>query len=92
MKPLHNIVLIAAGLALGGNAWAQQDQIDLEGARIFGNRDLPNITYVVPWKDEQLEVMDIQPMGNLFDDALKPIDRDVFIREIEYYELLQTGK
>lgn len=92
MKPLNYLTLLAAGLASSGTVWAQQDQIDLEGARIFGNRDLPNITYVVPWKDEQLEVMDIQPMGNLFDDALKPIDRDVFIREIEYYELLQNGK
>lgn len=89
MKPLNNMIL-AASVIIGPQAWAQSE-IDLDGARIFGNRDLPNITYVVPWKDEQLEVVDIQPMGNLFDDALKPIDRDVFIREIEYYELLQQG-
>lgn len=89
MKPL-NYMIFAVCVVTGSQGWAQSE-IDLDGARIFGNRDLPNITYVVPWKDEQLEVVDIQPMGNLFDDALKPIDRDVFIREIEYYELLQQG-
>lgn len=66
-----------------------QEEIDLEGARIFGNKDLPNITYIVPWKDEQVDMVDVQPVGNLFDEALAPIDRDVFLREVEYYDLLQ---
>lgn len=66
-----------------------QDEIDLEGARIFGNRDLPNITYIVPWKDEELEVLDIQPVTNFFDNALKPLDRTEFLREIEHLERLK---
>jgi hypothetical protein len=84
--------LILAGLltfSLSTGHVLAQDQIDLEGARIFGNRDLPNITYIVPWKDDKLELMEVQPIGTLFDEALLPIDRDVFIREVEYYELLQ---
>ncbi len=66
-----------------------QDELDLEGARVFGNRDLPNITYIVPWKDEELEVIDIQPVTNFFENALKPLDREVFLREIEHLERLQ---
>ncbi len=66
-----------------------QDELDLEGARVYGNRDLPNITYIVPWKDEELEVIDIQPVTNFFENALKPLDRDVFLREIEHLERLQ---
>ena len=90
MKPLITMTLLAMAL-LSGNAIAQ-DQLDLDGAQIFGNRDMPNITYVVPWKEDQIDVVDIQPIGNLLDDALQPIDRDVFVREIEYYELLQSGE
>lgn len=90
MKPLQWVVLGA--LVLGTGAVRSQDQVDLEGARLFGNRDLPNITYVVPWKEEKLESLDIQPIGNLFDEALKPLDRDVFVREVEYYDLLQKPK
>lgn len=90
MKPLTRTILSALALT-AGNATAQE-QIDLEGARLFGNRDLPNITYVVPWKEEGFEALDVQPVGDLFDEALKPLDRDVFIREVEYYELLQGKK
>ena len=71
------------------SVYAQEDEIDLEGARVFGNRDLPNITYIVPWKDEELEVLDIQPVTNFFDNALKPLDRDAFLREIEHLERLR---
>ena len=66
-----------------------QDELDLEGARVFGNRDLPNITYIVPWKDEELDVIDIEPVTNFFDNALQPLDRDVFLREIEHLERLK---
>lgn len=90
MKPLTRTILTALALS-AGNATAQE-QIDLEGARLFGNRDLPNITYVVPWKEESFQALDVQPVGDLFDEALKPLDRDVFIREVEYYELLQGKK
>lgn len=69
-------------------AFAQQE-LDLEGARIFSNKELPNITYIVPWKDEKLDTIDIQPIGNLFEEALRPVDREVFKREVELYQLLQ---
>jgi len=31
------------------NAYAQE-RVDLEGATIIGNRELPKVLYVVPWK------------------------------------------
>ena len=86
MRPLLFLILTPGFFISLAQA---QEEIDLEGARIFGNKDLPNITYIVPWKDEQVDMVDVQPVGNLFDEALAPIDRDVFLREVEYYDLLQ---
>jgi len=86
MKPLILMCYIASWTI---PAFAQEE-VDLEGARIFGNKDLPNITYIVPWKDEKLDSIEIQPIGNLFEEALKPVDREVFKREIELYQLLQN--
>ena len=83
------LLLVLIFCAMSSQAIAQ-DEIDLEGARVFGNRDLPNITYIVPWKDEELEVLDIQPVTNFFDNALKPLDRDEFLREIEHLERLRN--
>lgn len=69
-----------------------QDQVDLEETRVFGNRDQPNITYVVPWKDEELEVVDMQPVTDFFDNALQPLDREVFLREMEHLDRLQKQR
>lgn len=90
MKPLTWLVF--CGLAVCSQMARSEDQINLEGARLFGNRDLPNITYVIPWKEEKIDAVDIKPISNLFDEALKPLDRDVFMREVEYYDLLQGQK
>ena len=32
-------------------AWSAEDRIELETTRIKGNQELPQILYVVPWKD-----------------------------------------
>lgn len=32
-------------------AWSVEDRIELETTRIKGNQELPQILYVVPWKD-----------------------------------------
>lgn len=88
MKPLISVAFFTATMALATSTLAQDNN---SGATIFGNREMPNITYVVPWKEDQIDVMEVQPVGNLFDEALQPIDRDVFVREIEYFELLQNG-
>ncbi|NOY72442.1 MAG: hypothetical protein GXP14_08715 [Gammaproteobacteria bacterium] len=86
MKPL--IVLCSIIVSWSVPVFAQQE-FDLEGARIFSNKELPNITYIVPWKDEKLDKIEIQPIGNLFEEALKPVDREVFKREVELFQLLQ---
>jgi hypothetical protein len=88
MKPLLSVVLLASAGVFTSSIQAQESN---SGATIFGNREMPNITYVVPWKEDQVDVVEVQPVGNLFDEALLPIDRDVFVREIEYFELLQGG-
>lgn len=84
--------LILPGLIILSGAFPAfaQHEVDLDGARIFSNKELPNITYIVPWQDEQLDTIEIQPIGNLFEEALEPVDREVFKREIELYQLLNN--
>ncbi|VAW84233.1 hypothetical protein MNBD_GAMMA16-1497 [hydrothermal vent metagenome] len=86
MKPLILLSLIIVSWTAPALA---QNEVDLEGARIFGNKELPNITYIVPWQDERLDTIEIQPIGNLFEEALEPVDREIFKRKIELYQLLQ---
>ena len=73
-------MLIAAGLA---PAWAQ-DRADIKGSQIIGNRELPKVLYIVPWKKPLVGDQSGRPAVSVLDEALAPIDREVFRRELKY--------
>lgn len=64
---------------------AVADRLDLDASVVTGNRELPKVLYIVPWKKAELGDLPEQPFNSLLDEALKPIDRDVFRREVAYY-------
>ncbi|OGI61634.1 MAG: hypothetical protein A2W18_15065 [Candidatus Muproteobacteria bacterium RBG_16_60_9] len=65
------------------------DRADLEGAQITGSRELPKVLYIVPWKQPLPTDLVGRPAQSLLDEALAPIDREVFRREVQYHALLQ---
>ena len=69
-----------------------EDQIELQGTTVVGNRELPKVLYIVPWKKANADNLMGNPMANLVGDSLAPIDRDVFRREVEYYDRLSARK
>jgi hypothetical protein len=71
----------------GTNVWAA-DRADLEGTSIIGSRELPKVTYIVPWKKPLPGDLVGRPVASLLDEALAPVDRDVFRREVEYHVLI----
>lgn len=80
------VILFTFMLACSIQAASAQDRIDLEmeGTAVIGNRELPKVLYVVPWK--RSELADDEPgVQGLVDEALGPLDREVFVREVEYY-------
>ncbi len=68
------------------------DRLDLEGATITGNQELPKALHIVPWKSAQAGELATRPMNSLVDEILAPIDRDVFLRELEYFEAVHSSK
>jgi hypothetical protein len=64
------------------------DQIDLDTTQITGNRELPNVMYVVPWKKADLGDFAGRPPKSLLDELLAPVDRDVFRRQNRYFAAL----
>jgi hypothetical protein len=67
------------------------DRIDLETTIVTGNRELPKVLYIVPWKKADLGELPAQPFNTLLDEALTPVDRDVFRREVAYYGAVSSG-
>ena len=65
------------------------DRIQLDTTQISGNRELPKVMYVVPWRKADPGEFTGRPLNSLLDEALTPVDRDVFRRQNRYYAALQ---
>jgi len=67
------------------------DRLELDPTDITGNRELPKVLYIVPWKRSDLGEVVGRPVNSLLDEVLQPLDRDVFQRENRYYDALKPG-
>jgi hypothetical protein len=72
-----------------GNTGRATDRVELENTQITGNRELPKVMYVVPWKKPDLGDFSGRPAKSLLDELLAPVDRDVFKRQVRYFEALR---
>lgn len=79
-------------ICVGGMNARAADRADLEGTSIIGSRELPKVTYIVPWKKPLPGELVGRPVQSLLDEALAPVDRDVFRREVEYHGLLHGAQ
>ena len=60
----------------------------LSGMSILGNQEAPKALVIVPWKSSQLG--EPQGISKQLDDGRQPVDKEVFMRELSYYEI-RTG-
>jgi hypothetical protein len=82
LKP--RTALLATLLAAGVTAAIAQDRADVERTKIIGNSELPKVLYIVPWKKPLPGDLSGRPAGGVLDEALAPVDRDVFRRQVHY--------
>jgi len=81
----------AAGAKRGAATRKGPDRLELDATDITGNRELPKVLYIVPWKRSDLGDVVGKPVNSLLDEVLQPLDRDVFRRENRYYDALPPG-
>src|SRR5438128_10944426 len=55
------------------------------GMSILGNQEAPKALVIVPWKGSVLG--NAQGISTLLDDSKLPIDKEVFMRMLSYYEI-----
>ncbi len=69
---------------------AQVDQLELRSTVIKGNAELPKVLYIVPWQNAGAGDLDGRPMNSLLDEVLAPVDRDAFLRQVDYFGQLSV--
>jgi len=62
------------------------DSIELGRTEITGNQELPTVMYIVPWKKADPGDLMGKPVNTLLDEVLAPIDREEFVRQVDYYQ------
>lgn len=62
----------------------------LSGISILGNQEAPKSLVIVPWKSS--EIGEMPGLSRLLDDSVQPIDKEVFMRELDYYEIRSSSR
>ena len=77
-------LLLLAGAALAEEK-AEGGEKLLSGMSVVGNDEAPKSLVIVPWKSSELgSTLDV---SRALDDGRGPVDRDVFMRKLDYYQI-----
>ena len=89
MTSMHRLCALLTIGCLVGPAFGQ-DRAEIDPTKIIGNRELPKVLYIVPWKKPLPGDLAGRPPVSVVDEALAPVDRDVFRRQVRYDALEQA--
>jgi hypothetical protein len=77
-------LLLVAGISAAEEATETDSERRL-GMSIVGNDEAPKSLVIVPWKSSELG--DMLDVSRALDDGRQPVDRDVFNRQLDYYQI-----
>lgn len=88
------VLAVCAGLLWTGGAQAQSTAEEpqalvrpAEGTTIVGERESPIGLYITPWRNAAPE-KELDRPARFLDEALMPLDPEVFRRQLEYYNTI----
>jgi hypothetical protein len=64
--------------------------VQMSGMSVLGNDEAPKSLVIVPWKSSQLG--NAPGISKLLDDSTQPVDKEVFLRELAYYQIKSGSK
>lgn len=76
-------------MALSSFAQAQTPAGEGGGTTVIGDQESPIGLYIMPWRNSSADPGLDKP-ARLLEEAMLPMDRDVFRRQTEYFQTLQT--
>jgi hypothetical protein len=89
-EPTASKVVAPVQTASAGKDQRALDRLQLDPTAITGNRELPKVMSIVPWKSAEPPGGPDRPMGSLIDEVLAPVDRAEFLREVTYFRDLTS--
>ena len=78
------LLMATAPMAQEAETNEEQDAKEMSGMSIVGNDEAPKSLYIVPWKSSEIGVE--TSLNTLLNEGDVPVDRDVFKRQLEFYQ------
>lgn len=85
IEPAVSPAILAADVTRDESGSQVMDRLELGRTEITGNQELPKVLYIVPWQKSDPGDLMGKPVNTLLDDVLAPLDREEFLRQVEYY-------
>jgi hypothetical protein len=82
---------VIAGLMVFSGQTLAADRLELDNTAIIGSRELPKVLYIVPWKKSRIGTLAGVSERGSFKESMTALDRDVFLRELDYYRVLNES-
>lgn len=60
----------------------------MSGMSILGNEEAPKSLVIIPWKASELG--SDPSLSDTLNDRARPVDKEVFLRELAYYEIRES--
>ena len=76
------------GLLISSTLQAADSKVE-QGIAIIGDKELPRVLYIVPWKGPDRQVRVLKPM-EMLQNMVVPIDPDVFDRSMAYHKHMKS--
>jgi hypothetical protein len=85
LEPAVSSATLAQDVTRRATSGGVMDEITLDRTEITGNQELPKVLYIVPWQKAEPGDLTGRPVNTLLDEVLAPLDREEFIRQVDYY-------
>lgn len=63
---------------------------EVSGMSIVGNNETPKSLVIVPWKSSEIG-QETNLNSSLLNDGMNPVDKAVFMRELDFYKLSNSN-
>lgn len=73
------------------NAMAQ-DRLEMQGTAITGNRELPSMLYIVPWKSPHAVDLGDLPFASVLNEAPQPVEPAAYRRKVQLFHQLYPAR
>ena len=85
LEPAVPTAVLAQDITRTQSGSQVMDRMELGRTEITGNQELPKVMYIVPWKKADPGDLMGRPVNTLLDEVLAPLDREEFVRQVDYY-------